>query len=188
LTTPLDPAGDTSATDDGRVIQQQTTQDGRLRSWVWELMPADFPGFLRVWSALEATRSRYRKEQGLTSWVYVKEDVTGGLRLRSSFSGAASGSGTTLTMSGLPADIEEGWVTLAGQSRAILSSTSGSAVVGDAFIGSPSGTGYVEYWVRDWVRVRVLQVSRDPSKDGRSVRYELKMMFTIDDDNWTDLG
>ncbi len=185
---PEDPTGDITPTDDGRVVQQQTTQDGRLRTWAWENMPATMPEFRRLWSTLESLRSRYRKEQGLSSWVYVKEDVSGGLRVRSSFSAGASGSGTTLTMAGLPSGITEGFVTLDGQPRAILSSTSGAAVVADAFIGSPTGTATVEYWVRDWVRVRFLQVSRAPSKDGRSVRYEIKTVFVIDDDDWNDLG
>jgi hypothetical protein len=185
---PQDPTGEITATDDGRVVQQQTSRDGRLRTWTWAGYPADQSGFKRVWSVLESLRSRYRRELGLSPFVFVKEDVSGGLRVSASLTGSASGSGTALTMAGLPAGITEGFVTLAGQSRAILSSTSGAAVVADAFTGTPSDEAAVQYWVRDWVRVRVLQVSREPSTDGRSVRYDAKIVFTIDDNSWDAIG
>jgi hypothetical protein len=186
---PPDAAGEIIDTDNGGVVQQQPSKDGRRHVWVWETYPEDHWGFRNLWPMLEALRSRYRKEAGLSSYVYLKEDITRRFRTRTTVTGTGSGSSLTFSMTGIPDGVEDGWVECAGQVRAITASSGGTATIGAFWNGSVSGTATVSYWTYDWVRVRVLDVIRLPNDDGRSIRYkESRLVFVIDDPNYDNLG
>src|SRR5690349_1377304 len=70
-------AGEVVRTDDGVAIQQQPFLDARSRSWVWSGYSMNQAGFQRIWPTVEGLRSRYRKELGLSPYVWIREDVTG---------------------------------------------------------------------------------------------------------------
>jgi hypothetical protein len=187
---PTDSAGSILDTVDGNAIHQQPSRDGRRRVWVWSGYPHNQAGYLRVWPVLLSLRSRYRAEAGLSPYVFLKEDITGGLRRRQSDTGTGSATGFTLTdgtASWTANAFQGGFVVVAGQSRAVLANTATTITVGDAFVGSPSGTYVINYFTADWFRVRVLEVSRHP-KPERTLQYEsTRIQFVVDDPNSADL-
>lgn len=188
------PAGSILETDDGSVVQQQPNADGRTRAWLWLDYPTNQAGYQRIWPVLEGLRSRYRVAMGLSPYVYLKEDVAKGLRKRVQLTVSASASGFTLTTTGLAAGaLVGGSVTLNGQIRGILDNTTTTITVGDAFVGATSGLATITYFAHDWVRVRVLQVSRKLADDQGAIRWgETRLVFVIDDaaavNPWNDLG
>jgi hypothetical protein len=186
VTYPGEAAGQYLDTTDGSVVQQQPARDGRRREWIWVGYPESQAGFRRVWPLLESLRSRFRAENGLSPYVYLKEDVPQGLRFRTVLTGTGSGSGFTFTDGSAnwsALSLGGGSITAAGQSRAILANATTTLSIGDAFIGSPSGAYVLSYFTNPWYRARVLDVPRTTNDDGRTVRYEGKLIFVIDDPN-----
>jgi hypothetical protein len=185
---PQEPAGELIETDDGSVIHQQPNKDGRMRQWTWDGYPAIQAGYQRLYPLLESLRSRYRYEAGLCPYVYLKESGTDCLRKRSSVTGV-SGSGSAFTFTDGSASWSAnafvgGFVIVNGQARAILGNTSTTLSVGDGFLSGASGAYVISYWTPDWFRARVLEVSRAPNADGKTLRYtESRMSFVVDDPN-----
>lgn len=131
---PTAPAGVTLETVDGRVVVQQPSKDGRQRQWVWQNLPAWLPSFPTLWTALERTRSRYRRQAGLSPYVYLLDAETHELSKTTSW-------------------------------------TSGNVVRSD-----------------DWVRCRVLGVTRQVRGGGDVVYSEVRLRFVIDDPAHTYFG
>lgn len=185
------PAGSFIDTQDGNVVHQQPSRDGRRRAWEWQGYPAQQAGYIRIWPVLLSLRSRYRAENGLSPYTFLKEDVTEGLRTRQTLTGTGSGSGFTFTDGGAAWTVnalQGGYVVVAGQTRAILANTSTTLSIGDAFVGSPSGAYVLDYFVASWFRVRVLESSRQANDDGRALVYRsTKIVFVVDDPNSADL-
>jgi hypothetical protein len=182
-------AGQIIDTADGGAVHQQPTLDGRRRTWEWVNYPLDQAGYQRVWPLLESLRSRWRREAGLCPYVYLKEDETRLFRQRNTAATTATGSGFTLTLdAGTYADdaLKGGFVVCGGQARGILSNggTNGCTLtIGDAWVGSVSGTTSLSYWTYPWIRVRVLEVSRKLD-DARRRYVSSRIVFVVDDPSW----
>jgi hypothetical protein len=191
----------------GRAIVQQPSKDPRRREWIWKQYPGFSDAFIRQYRLLEALRSRYRVSQGLSPYVYLFDGTTSLFRRRVEELVTIAGSGNTSTVLSLSpspawADTLEdasieiagsavgGSGTGAGQLRSLASNTAGTLTVNTAFQTIPNGAmAVVSYWVTDWFRVRVLQVSRKLRDDGGNVRYdETKLVFVVDDPTWNALG
>lgn len=184
-----EPGGELVETTDGGLVHQQPSLDNRRRTWEWNNFDGNMSAYQRVWPVLDASRSRYRKESGLSPYVWLKEDVTGGLVRRQTWTGTVSAaSNFSATMgSAPPAGVVGGALIVAGQVRAILGVGGTTITVGDAFSGSPSGDAVILYTAADWFRARILEVSRKTA-DGSMVRYEgSRIVFVIDDPNSRDL-
>lgn len=187
-------------TADGRVVIQQPTRDSRSRAWIWTGYPADLPGYVTLWDFLQGLRSRYRRNFGAgTPYVYLLDNLSGELRRQITITGTAtSGSTTVLTDTGANFPILENWrIELvagpgAGQGRIISTNTSNTVVPQTPWTTAPGvGTQYaIHGWVSDWVKARVIDLSRVLRTGGGPARYEeTRMTFVLDGDStWTTLG
>ena len=186
----MEPAGTLVETADGNVIHQQPTKDNRRRQWVWNGYPATQEGYVRIWPLLESLRSRFRKEMGLSPYVYLKEDVRGLFqrRIQTTDSGSGSGFSFTTTNSYTTNQLKGGHIVISGQARGILSNTATTLSIGDAWNGAVSGSCVISYWEASWFRVRVLEVSRRPFGGRRLAYEESRIVFTVRDPQWNALG
>lgn len=184
-----EPAGTIIETADGAVVHQQPTFDPRRKQWEWSEMPATQAGYLRVWPVLESLRSRTRKELGFSPYVYLKDEVTNGLRTRQTTTGTGSGSGFTFTTTGLtPSAHVGGFVACNDQVRAILGNTATTVNVGDAWSGTVTGDFTIVSMQPAWLRCRVLEVSRRVA-EGKKLNYaSTRIVFVVDDEAWEEVG
>lgn len=196
---PTDPAGTVAETPDGNVVVQQPSSDPRRRRWIWNTLPAYQNRYLRFINRLETLRSRTRREQGLSPYVYLREDATDGLRLwefQSGFIGSAS--------SNTIGDSAKNWVpdryvnatvellsgAGQGQRRSVITNTATTLTVSPAWDTLPSaGASYrLQASIADWLKCRVIEVSKRPAAKG-GVQYEqVNLVFVIQDARWNDLG
>lgn len=131
---PAEVTGKRLETISGSLIVQQPLVDTRPHSWVWVGYPLWYPSYGPLWNTLQSTRSRYRLEQNLLPYVFVKETETHQLR--------------TLTF---------------------------SSTITESY---------------PWLKVRVIEVSRSlrDSQTSLPVFETTKLVFTIDDASYNDLG
>lgn len=196
---PTDPAGVLVETGDGKVVKQQPMHDARRRVWLWHHLPNYLPRYPRLIARLEGLVSRTRVQQGLSPYVYVKEDATYGLRVWDYQSGAASSATantlTDSTKNWTPNRYTNGAVEIksgtgAGQRRAVIGNTATQLTLDSNWTTTPDTTSqYVmQATVTDWVRVRVLEVSKRPSGKSGMTWDPVRVAFVVDDSNWNDQG
>lgn len=190
---PTSPIGSRLPTPDGKVIVQQPIADFRERSWIWIGYPESMGAYQNLMKLLESLRSRTRIEAGAaTPYVFLKDDTTGEFTRLDIINGiATSGTATTLVdtgalftvdaLIGYEIEIIDG--TGSGQQRTVIDNDTTSVTV-DTWTTTPDATSV--YSMRgklaEFFRVRVLEVSRELSRGGGSVRYEqTRMVFVVDD-------
>jgi hypothetical protein len=195
---PTDPAGTIVDTPDGNVVKQQPSQDPRKRAWVWHGLPRYITRFDRFVARLEGLVSRTRREQGLSPYIYLKEDATNVFRRWEYQSGAVTSVGaTTLT------DNTKNWVPNryanatveissglgAGQRRTVVSNTATQLVLSAPWTVNPSAAHYTLLAsITDWLRVRVLEVSKRVAPRGGVSYDQVRLMFVLADPSANDLG
>ena len=194
---PSDPTGTLVVTADGNVVQQQPSKDSRMYAWEWHGYPSWQANYAPLYARLEGLRSRYRKELGLSAYIYVKDSETGKLRRRvaSSVAGNVTAGGSVFTASGSPAwtvgQFLSGSLThsVDGIVFPILSNTASTITVSGTFSTTAAITANLTYFTEDWVRARVLKVYRTLRDDGGDVRYPTtRFEFVLDDTSWNALG
>lgn len=198
---PDEPLGSRTETPDGRLIVQQPAQDARVRSWIWRGYPGYMQSYVALWDILEGTRSRLRKAQGGTPYIYLKDDVTGRLYRHYTYNGiVASADSSSITVSGTPwAGLDyTGYIcevmtgTGIGQVRAITSISGSNKInITPNWSVNPAAadTFTVRGRVDDWFKVRVVGVTRKVADGGGYVRYEsTNLDFVIEDTAWNQLG
>lgn len=198
---PSEALGVLQETDDGNVIQQQANKDSRRRSWIWVNWRDEVVGWPDFWAMLEGLRSKTRISGGApTPYAFVKEDMTGKLRLRSAATGQVS-SATSNTLSSVQTwttnqfagfDVEIMAGTGAGQQMRVASNTATTLTITGTWSTLPDTTSVFEVrgFLYDWVRVRVLEVQRTQRDDGGPKRAypESRFSFVIDDPAYNDIG
>lgn len=197
---PQTPAGVIVETADGATVQQQPNQDGRQRSWIWENYPVN-ASYAFWMPRLEGLRSRYRREAGLSPYVYLAESNTTLFARKEWISSTTTGAASLTTL----VDTTQTFAAAAAGARIWNiqfpdSHQQGTVVnvVGDTLTlaaGGPTvaiatGERYVlQVWNITWFRCRVLEVSRMPTARGGNVRFDsTRMVFIMDDPNWNYLG
>lgn len=185
-------------TSDGQVIKQQPNKDNRRRAWIWVGYRDDVVIWPAIWERLEGLLSRTLVEAGApTPYAYVKDTVSNEMRIRDSVFGIASG-GTSTTLTSVQSWTTNAYIdyrihlldgTGAGQSRTVVSNTATSVTVDEDWLITPDATTKFEIYKLkpEWVRVRVLDVSRTLREGGGQVTYpESKFVFVIDDPAYND--
>ena len=195
---PTEAAGVKQDTSDGRVVLQQPSADPRMRAWVWHNMPAYIPRFKQFVLKLESLRSRTRRQQGLSPYVFLKDSDTEAFRIWDFQSGTASAvSANTLS------DGSKGWTTDQlkngtveivsgtgqGQRRTIASNTNNTITLTSNWTTQPTGAHYaIQTSVDTWLRCRVLEVSKKITGRGGVTFDPVRVAFVIDDPSFSDLG
>lgn len=213
---PTEPLGRVVDVPDGRAVVQQPAVDYRRRTWIWERYPSSqagqtYPGpvgtYERQYQRLLALRSRHRVEQGLSPYIYVKDTVTRHLRRRVTAQYTLASSGNTTSVLSLASGTPWTGLTLEDAVVEVLPSTFGGTGTGQyqqAYVLSntantltvvplntaPQGARItVQYWVSDWVRVRVVEVSRTVRTGGGPIMFDsTKFAFVLDDPTYTNVG
>lgn len=202
---PTEPAAKVIETADGRIIKQQYSYDPRKRAWIWQRFRGNMVPYQNLMLVLESLLASRRLAYGaVTPYVFLKDTTTGELTVLSKETGTATaGTANTLTDSskswtadqwnGYTVEIVSG--TGQGQTRVVadtLTSPSKIQTVLNWSVNPSTDSKYAIYkHVSDWVRVRVLEVSRDPAAGGGDITYETtRMVFYVDDSTttWNDLG
>lgn len=187
---PQQQPGSKVETDAGRVIRQQSAADPRPRAWIWRELPAGTPGrrYDRVIAEVETLLSRTRRQQGFSPFVYLRDDETDILGRWVSSHGVATGTGVdTLTDSGkswVANEYKNGVVEVfagggAGLRRSVASNTATALSLSDEWGDTvPSSANYVVTgWRNDWVRARVVHVSKQPHQGGPAGVSEDQLRF-----------
>jgi hypothetical protein len=195
---PQQPAGRIVDTSAGTRVKQLTPADPRPRTWIWEMLPTYRSTYTRFVKRLESLLGTNRRERGLSPWVYIKDEVTDDFRFIARIaSTVTASSATTLTdtiQSWTVDALKDGTVEIvsgtgAGQRRSIQSNTANQITVDPWGVQPVAGSTYsIEYSNADWVRVRVLNVSKRPVAK-RAMSFEaIRLEFVVDDPNWNALG
>lgn len=198
---PQQAAGTIIETSDGAAVQQQPNNDSRIRSWIWEGYVLDL-AFDQWYVKLEGLRSRYRRENGQSPYVYLLEDATALFWTKQWITSTCTTGGTTTitdtTQAWLPTGPGLGQLQnqgvmfpATGQQGYIISNTATTFTLAQALpTAVANGDQYVaQAWFSTWFRCRVTEVSRTVSARGGAVRVDqTKLQFVIDDPTWNFLG
>lgn len=196
---PTDPAGVVLDTPDGNVVKQQPSKDPRKRAWVWPLIPMYVPRFRRLVPKLEGLVSTTRRAQGLSPYVYIRDQATNSFRKWEFVEGSVTTAGAnTLSDSTknwtvdryIDASLEIVSGSGAGQRRTVVGNTANTLTLDADWTATPTaGATYrLQGSVSDWVRVRVLEVSKRPGGRAGLSYAPVRMVFVVAEDSWNDLG
>jgi hypothetical protein len=184
----------------GVPVKQYTARDGRQRAWVWRTLPTSFQWkqFDRLIQRLASLNAQTRTEAGLSPWIFIRDTETSGLKKWLTLTGTAtSGTKGTLTDAGrswTPDALVGGVVELlsgaaAGQRLAIVANTATTVTLETDFTASTAGAAYtIQVRSNDWIRVRVLNVSKQPLAGGTVVQDRVRVEFIVDDPTANDRG
>jgi hypothetical protein len=184
---PVDPKGALMTTrGGGNVLRQMTERDGRIHTWVWKGLPTAVPRYERLAQQLESLSSKMRREQGLSPFLYFKDDETDTLGAWANIAGSISSTtATTLTDTSKSfAGTVNGVIEITsgpgtGQRRSITAATGSQLTITPAWNIQPTGTYTVQAFQNLWAKVRVLNVTRQVQGHG-SVLEDIRVDFVID--------
>lgn len=195
---PTDPAGVVVDTPDGKLIKQQPSHDPRRRAWVWHNLPSYIRRYERLIVRLEQLLARTRREQGLSPYVYLRDTESLAFRRwvyqTGTFTAVGANTATDSTKNWDVDAYTQGVVevldgTGAGQARAIRTNTATQLTLDQPWTTQPTGATYrLQASVSDWVRVRVLEVSKRVSGKAGLWFDPVRVVFVVDDASWNDVG
>lgn len=195
---PLVSAGRVVDTSAGSRIKQTPPSDPRPRAWIWENLPTYRPAYVRLVHLLESLLGTTRRQRGLSPWIFLKDTESDQLRVWQYIAGTGTSAGAstfTDTAQAWPAQqLDNAVIEIAGppgtgQRRAIVSHTTDTLTLDAPWTTIPTGAAYnIQYQGANWIRCRVLNVSKKVAAK-RSITYEtVRMEFAISDDTFDDLG
>jgi hypothetical protein len=184
----------------GSAVKQQPSADPRQRAWIWRALPTG-DGWLRydrLVRHLETLLAKTRQAAGLPEEVYIRDNVTSGLRKWVEARGAPSAATSTTLVDGAahwtPDRFQAGVVEIlsgtgVGQRRGILSNTATTLYVDRDWDVVPSTDS--AYRIRmswnTWVKVRVINVPKMPTARA-TVEQMLRFEFIVTDPDVDDWG